>query len=70
MRINVKTEKILELEAANDRIQRELADLKQSEIVKDEELNKFREGQTHQLLNLNNKSINFLQLMLLKAKIE
>ena len=45
-----QTEKILELEAANDRIQRELADLKQSEIVKDEELNKFREGQTHQLL--------------------
>ena len=38
------------MEAANDRIQRELADLKQSEIVKDEELNKFREGQTHQLL--------------------
>ena len=41
MRINVKLKR-LELEAANDRIQRELADLKQSEIVKDEELNKFR----------------------------
>lgn len=45
-----QVEKIQELEAANDRIQRELGDLKQSDIAKDEELNKFREGQTHQLL--------------------